>query len=120
MVRVSPTTSVPSEQGNAVMQSPALETNTRPVGVGSVTVTLLAATGPALATTMVNTTCSPGAVAAGPVLLMLRAGTSTGVITSSSSVIGVGVGVVGVGGGVPAAIAVLSTPPSSTSVGVTV
>jgi hypothetical protein len=35
IVRVCPGRIVPSEQGNAVVQLPVFDTNTRPLGVGS-------------------------------------------------------------------------------------
>ena len=53
MVRVWPTGTTPSAHGNAVVQSPVLDTNTRPVGVPSLTTTFSASDGPALVTVIV-------------------------------------------------------------------
>ncbi len=53
MVFVPPATTVPSVQGNAVVQSPLLETKLRPDESGSATLTANASDGPALLTVMV-------------------------------------------------------------------
>ena len=50
MVRVVPGAIVPRSQGKAVVQSPLVDTNVNPAGVGSSTVTPVATEGPALAT----------------------------------------------------------------------
>ena len=48
--RLWPAGTIPSAQGNGVMQAPALLTNVNPAGVGSVTVTLVASSVPVLVT----------------------------------------------------------------------
>ena len=53
MVLTAPAASVPSAHGEAVVQAPAFDTNVRPGGVGSVTVTATASDGPAFVTTVV-------------------------------------------------------------------
>ncbi len=53
IVRAAPAGTVPSAQGNAVVQSPLVETNVNPVGVGSVTATVAASLGPLFVTVMV-------------------------------------------------------------------
>ena len=53
IVFVAPAASVPRSQGKALVQSPAFEAKTRPVGVGSLTRTFAAALGPALVTVIV-------------------------------------------------------------------
>src|SRR5450432_1515309 len=68
MVRVASGASVPSAQGNAPVHAPAFDRNTRPAGVGSVTVTPSASDGPLFVITDVNTTFGPpGTAVAGPV-----------------------------------------------------
>ena len=58
------------------MQAPALDTNVSPGGVGSLTETSVAASGPLLVTTRVYTTLVPGVAEAGPVLEMPRSVTN--------------------------------------------
>ena len=53
IVRVAPVGTTPSVQGKAVVQSPVVDTNTRPVGVASLTTTPTASDGPVLATVIV-------------------------------------------------------------------
>jgi hypothetical protein len=53
IVRVAPGESVPSAHGKATVQSPAFDTNTRPLGVGSETLTDVALPGPLLLTVIV-------------------------------------------------------------------
>ena len=53
IVRVAAGGSVPRVHGKAVVQSPAFETNVRPGGVGSVSVTPVASDGPAFVTVIV-------------------------------------------------------------------
>ena len=53
IVRVTPAATAPNTQGNAVAQSPAVDTNVSPSGVGSVTVTPAASDGPPLTTVIV-------------------------------------------------------------------
>ena len=48
-----PAATVPREHGNAVTQSPALDTNERPLGVGSATLTAAASDVPLLVTMIV-------------------------------------------------------------------
>src|SRR5262245_21498251 len=73
MVRDAPGASVPaSVHGNAVVQSPALDTNVSPAGVESLTVTPVATDGPAFVTTIVYTALLPGTTVGGPVLVMPR------------------------------------------------
>jgi hypothetical protein len=48
IVRVAPAGTTPSAHGNAVVQSPVVDTNTRPVGAASLTTTPAASDGPAL------------------------------------------------------------------------
>src|SRR5262249_57606094 len=55
MVRVAPGRRFPRAQGNAVVQSPLLETKSRPGGVGSDTVTPVATDGPRFVTVTVKT-----------------------------------------------------------------
>ena len=53
IVRVAPGGNVPRLHGKAVVQSPAFETNVRPGGVGSASVTPVASDGPAFVTVIV-------------------------------------------------------------------
>ena len=53
IVRVAPLARLPSEQGYAVTQSPVFDTNVRPVGVGSATLTARAGAGPLFVTVIV-------------------------------------------------------------------
>ena len=53
IVPTAPAASVPSAHGKAVAQAPAFDTNVRPGGVGSVTMTATASDGPAFVTTVV-------------------------------------------------------------------
>ena len=53
IVRVAPAGTAPSAQGNAVVQSPAFDTNVSPAGVGSATVTPAASDGPSFVTVIV-------------------------------------------------------------------
>ena len=53
IVRGAPGGSVPRAHGKAVAQAPAFETNVRPGGVGSVSVTPAASDGPAFVTVIV-------------------------------------------------------------------
>ena len=53
IVRVAPAETTPSAHGKAVVQSPVFDTNTRPVGVASLTTTLAASEGPLLMTAIV-------------------------------------------------------------------
>ena len=53
IVCTAPGARVPSAHGEAVVHAPAFDTNVRPVGVGSVTVTATASDGPAFVTTVV-------------------------------------------------------------------
>ena len=68
MVRVAPAGTMPSEHGNALTQAPVFDTNVRPVGDGSATLTAAASDTPLLVTTMVKTALVPGVTEAGPVL----------------------------------------------------
>src|SRR5262245_52543183 len=72
MVRDSPGRRVPSAHGNAVTQSPEFDTNARRAGAGSSTTTSAAVDGPALETTRVYATVSPGSAESGPVLVIDR------------------------------------------------
>ena len=53
IVRTAPDARVPSAHGKAVVHAPAFDTNVRPGGVGSATVTDTAFDGPAFVTTVV-------------------------------------------------------------------
>ena len=53
IVRVAPAGTTPSAHGKAVVQSPVFDTNTRPVGVASLTTTPAASDGPVLVTVIV-------------------------------------------------------------------
>ena len=53
IVRVAPAGTTPSVHGKAVVQSPVFDTNTRPVGVASLTTTPAASDGPVLVTVIV-------------------------------------------------------------------
>ena len=53
IVRVAPAGTAPSAQGNAVVQSPAFDTNVSPGGVGSATVTPAASDSPSFVTVVV-------------------------------------------------------------------
>ena len=53
MMRVAPEASVPSEHGYEPVQSPVLELNVTPEGVGSATLTELASDGPRFVTVTV-------------------------------------------------------------------
>ena len=53
IVPTAPAASVPSAHGKAVVHAPAFDTNVRPGGVGSATVTATASDGPAFVTTVV-------------------------------------------------------------------
>ena len=68
MVRVWPEASAPRLQGNGVVHAPVFETNVRPGGVGSSTVTSCAAAGPAFVTVSRYEIVSPGRASASPVL----------------------------------------------------
>src|SRR5262245_29296562 len=72
IVREAPGAIAPTEHGNAVVQSPEVETNRSPAGVGSSTTTSAALEGPALETTIVYSTWSPGSAEAGPSLVIDR------------------------------------------------
>src|SRR5687768_18093401 len=80
MVFVEPAPTVPSEQGKAVVQSPLFETKVRFAGVGSLTMTLSAADGPALFTRMVYEMFCPTPALAGPLLVMPRSPIASAVI----------------------------------------
>ncbi len=58
---------MPSAQGKAPVQAPALETKLSPAGVTSATETPLASLGPALVIVIVYTMLVPGTTLAGPV-----------------------------------------------------
>src|ERR1051326_990449 len=66
-----PEITVPTLQGNAVVQAPVLETNVRPEGVGSVTTTFAASLGPLLRTSIVKLTKSPVNACDGPLFVSL-------------------------------------------------
>ena len=53
IVRTAPAASVPSAHGKAVVHAPRFDTNVRPDGVGSATVTAVASDGPAFVITVV-------------------------------------------------------------------
>ena len=53
IVRVAPAGTTLSAHGKAVMQAPVVDTNTRPVGVASLTTTPAASDGPVLVTMIV-------------------------------------------------------------------
>src|SRR5262249_10864396 len=72
MVRVVVGASEPSAHGKAVVQSPVLETNVSPGGVGSLTATLFADDGPPFVTVMVYVAVLPGTTLAGPVFVIAR------------------------------------------------
>src|SRR5262245_62205318 len=60
MMRVAPAASVPSAHGNAVVQSPAFDTNVSPAGAGSSTTTAGAVDGPTFVTAIVEVSGVPG------------------------------------------------------------
>ena len=82
IVRTSPGGIVPSAHGNTVTQSPALDTNVSPGGVGSATIAPDASLGPPLVTGMTYEMFAPGVAPAGPLLVMARSPdrTLTGVV----------------------------------------
>jgi hypothetical protein len=82
IVRVAPGGTVPSAQGNAVVQSPAVLTKVSPLGVGSFTVTLAALDGPRSSPGSYRRGWSPGPRSIGPVLVMLTSALGTSVLTS--------------------------------------
>ncbi len=88
IVRVAPAVTVPTAQGNAVLQAPLFETKASPVGVGAATDTLAASLGPLLVIETVYTTSCPGVTDAGPLAVMLRSAdagfTGTGNVCASS------------------------------------
>ncbi len=53
IVRVAPAVTVPTAQGNAVLQAPLFEMKVSPAGVGSATETAAASLGPLLVTVRV-------------------------------------------------------------------
>src|SRR3989304_6281992 len=65
MTWLAPAAPLPGAQGNAPVQSPALDTNVRPAGVTSATETPAASLGPLLVTVIVYTTLVPGATVPG-------------------------------------------------------
>src|SRR5262249_57489654 len=69
MVRVAPGRRFPRAQGNAVVQSPLLETKSRPGGVGSDTVTPVATEGPWFLTVTVKARFEPATARFGPSLV---------------------------------------------------
>jgi hypothetical protein len=72
MVRVWPDASAPRLQGKGVVQAPEFETNVRPAGVTSATITACASPGPALVTVSTYEIASPGRAVASPVLTTER------------------------------------------------
>ena len=70
MVRVWPDASAPRSQGNGVVQAPEFETNVRPAGAESATITACASPGPAFATFSTYEIASPGRAVASPVLII--------------------------------------------------
>src|SRR5688572_6029660 len=72
MVFDAPLPMVPSEHGNAVVQSPVFATKINPFDVGSSTTTLSAGDWPPFATVMMNEISCVGSALAGPLLLMHR------------------------------------------------
>src|SRR5437764_15026262 len=72
----------PSEHGYAVVQAPVFETNVRPEGVGSLTITALAAAAPPLETLTVKTTWLGAAVNDGPVFVTATSAVGAGLITA--------------------------------------
>src|SRR5688572_13928187 len=64
-----PGASVPTLQGKALVQLPALATQVSPAGSGSVTITLVAEDGPRFETLIVYTMSWPGAAEEGPLLV---------------------------------------------------
>src|SRR5687768_12983004 len=77
MVFDAPLPMVPSEHGNAVVQSPVFATKINPFGVGSSTTTLSAGDWPPFATVMMNEISCVGSALAGPLLLMPTSDRST-------------------------------------------
>src|SRR5205085_3150976 len=72
IVADAPAINVPSEQANGVLHAPLFETNVRPAGVGSETVTPVASEGPELVMVIVYETVWPAVIVAGPVFVMFR------------------------------------------------
>jgi hypothetical protein len=106
IVRVPPGATVPSAHGNAVVQSPLVLTNVRPVGVGSDTETPVALDGPLFVSVMVYVTFVPGSTEGGPVFESARSALGASAFTS---VLVAAVGSVVPTGG--AAVAVLTSEP---------
>ena len=90
-------------------QLPALDTNVRPLGAVSATLTPVASDAPLLVTTIVNTALVPGTIEAGPVLATrtsalgatgvddvdeLLPGVGSGVVAETTAVLSTGLGVV--------------------------
>ena len=72
IVRDVPAGTVPSAQGNGVVQSPLFDTNVSPAGIGSSTTTAAASLGPALAIASVVTIDVPRNANPGPSVVMLK------------------------------------------------
>src|ERR1041385_4241090 len=86
MVCVCPAMSVPSAQGNAVVQAPLFETNASPALGVSVTTVLVASAGPKFFTWIVYVTFWPGTAEVVPDLLIFRSACSpTFVVTVDES-----------------------------------
>jgi hypothetical protein len=82
IVLLAPGASVPRVQGNAVVQSPVLETKVNPAGVGSVTLTLVALLGPSLVMVSAKVTFVPAKPLIGPVLLIFTSALETMIVGS--------------------------------------
>ena len=84
ITRVAAGASVPSAQGNAVVQSPLFETNVSPAGVGSETTTSRASDGPLLTTVTVYESGAPATALAGPAFTTATSALARSVVCSGS------------------------------------
>ena len=82
IVLLAPAASSAKLQGKAVVQSPVLETNVNPAGVGSLTIRLTALLGPSLLIVMVYETFVPASPLTGPVLVIFTSALETMLVGS--------------------------------------